>query len=145
MKRLVTQCGGHPRTQRRAIALLDSKVLAVIAEQGALHLRLSAYVHVSAGSPGIDPGTAWAQELDLVLGEARLEESPLEGTLWISEGEVAIDGAALQLLPLDLQRVGRVRVALAGAEGRLLAEGASIFIATRGEPEFVEKFVGESP
>ncbi len=138
----MAQCGKTSRAQHRAVALHDSKVLAVIREGRGLRIRLAAYVHVSVGLPGIDAGTGWAQELDLVLGEASLTAAPAEGTLWISEGQVAIDGTPLRLLPLELRRAGRVRMELAGAEGRLFAEAASISIATRGDPEFVEKFAG---
>jgi hypothetical protein len=44
-----------------------------------LALRLEpAYVHRSAGRPGIDRGSGWLQDIDLVISEANVESLPAE-------------------------------------------------------------------
>lgn len=138
-------CGAYPRAQHRAVELRDSKVLAAAAsagDHGELSIVLSALVHVSTGTPGVDQGTVWAQELELLIRGGALLQAPASGTLWISEGSVELGGVAHALLPFSLDAVLEVRVDLRGAEGALIATGRGISIVPRAEPEFVERFEG---
>lgn len=131
-------CGAFPRLQRRAIELHDSKVLSVTEQGGAVHVRLDAYLHVSSGDPGRDAGTGWSQEVELVIANGAIRESP-QGTLWILDGRITVDGAELDLLPLPLEEKGDIVIALSGHEGRLSVSGRGIAVVEKGEPVFVEK------
>ena len=132
-------CGAFSRTQRRAIRLHESKVRAVVLAGGEARIRLSAYVEVSNGEPGNAAGTAWEQELELVVGGAALEGPAPAGALWVSGGHVAVGSEEHELLALPLEAEGAVRVALSGAEGRLRLTGTSIHSEELAEPRFLER------
>src|SRR3954471_4268769 len=96
-------CGGPPRMQRRAVELHDSKLRWWRKEGQDLRIRLDAYIHLSAGEPGLDPGTASSQEVDVLVREASVAAVPTETFLWISEGSVEIEGSARSSLPLPFE------------------------------------------
>jgi len=131
-------CGAFSRLQHRAIELHDSKVLSVTEQGGAVHVRLNAYLHVSSGDPGRDAGTGWSQDVELVVASGAIRESP-QSTLWILDGQITIDGAKLDLLPLPLAERGDIVIALNGHEGRLSVSGRGLAVVEKGEPVFVEK------
>ena len=107
-----------------------------------LRLRLDAYVHLSAGEPGLDPGTGSSQEVDVLVREASVAAVPTETFLWISEGSVEIEGSARSSLPLPFEASGAVRLHWTGAEGRLVVAGRGLSVIPLGEPVFVERFPG---
>jgi hypothetical protein len=132
-------CGGPPRLQRRAVALQESKLLRWSWRGADLLLRLDGYVHVSLGAPGQDQGTAWSQELELLLRNARVLEEPRELPLWISEGALDKDSALLLLLPVPFEERGSMLLKLAGAEGALVASGDGLGVSAVSEPRFIER------
>jgi hypothetical protein len=135
-------CGGHPRIQRRAIELHDTKVLWWRAEGSILRIRLDAYVHVSSGEPGLDPGTGWSQEVDVVVQNASIVAVPSETSLWITRGSVEVEGSLQDGLPLPFDASGAIRIEWTGAEGRLAVSGSGLSVIPLDEPRFVEKFPG---
>ena len=127
-------CGAFPRFMRRSIRLHDSKVLFVATEGESVRVRLDAYVVVSTGQAG----TAWSQQVDLVVAGGVVEEKP-SAPLWISAGQITLDGDSTALLPLPLEAEGEVGIALGGEEGRLAVRGRGLAVVEQGEPVFVEK------
>jgi hypothetical protein len=130
-------CGGPPRLQKRAVALQESKLLRWELCGPDLLLRLDGYVHVSLGVPGQDQGTAWSQELELLLRNGRIVEEPRELPLWISQGE--LNSAKLLLLPVPFEERGAVLLKLAGAEGALAATGDGLVVSPVSDPRFIER------
>jgi len=135
-------CGGPPRMQRRAIELHDSKVLWWRKEGRDLRVRLDAYVHLSTGEPGLDPGTGWSKEVDVLIREASVAAVPAETFLWISEGSIEVEGTAQDNVPLPFEASAAVTLRWTGAEGRLVVSGRGLSLIPLGEPVFVEKFAG---
>ena len=110
----------------------------------ALQLR-PAYIHRSTGRPGIDPGEVYIQDLDIVIGEARLtaESHALPFVIW--DGAVAIGEKELvNLVPGDLHQTGPVflRLVPTSSNSEFTVSGSSIEILPVGEPEFQDNFLG---
>ena len=59
--------------------------------------------------------------------------------MWILEGSLQLDGVAEELVPLPLDRTGRIRLDLLGAEGRLLVSGEGIAALELADAQFVER------
>lgn len=135
-------CGGPARVQHRAVALHDSKLLSWLAAEGRIHLRLDAYVHASLGEPGVDPGTAWQQEVELIITEGQAAATELALPLWIVEARLTVDGHPIELPPLPFERAGSVRLEIRGSAGLLEVQGAAIRAAPLGEARFIERYPG---
>ena len=103
---------------------------------------MDAYIHVSAGEPGVDPGTGWSREMDILVRDASVAAAPTESFLWITEGSVEIEGVAQESLPLPFEAEGQVTLHWSGAEGALLVRGRGLSVVPLGEPVFVEQFPG---
>jgi hypothetical protein len=105
-----------------------------------------AYIHKSAGRPGIDQGTGWLQEIDLVISEAVVERVPselpddlMEGAL--SVGEVRWDS----VMPLPLAASGQVTLTAVTSRGQLLSvRGVGISAVVRGVARCIEGFPDEA-
>jgi hypothetical protein len=133
-------CGGYPRAQRRAIALQDAKVRSIEQVDGAVVVRISAVVHVSAGAPGVDRGTTWSQELLLRIRGGVIERNDLGEAAWIERGALLLGAESFALLPFELARSEPVRLELASAGGALHLRGAGISLEPLDEPVFLERF-----
>lgn len=136
-------CGGFPRLHKRAVALAESKLVAVSVEGGTVRVLLDALVHVSQGRPGRDAGTAWEQPLDLVLTGAQLEERPPELPLWLEGGTLTLGDAAEGLLAVPLTLAGELRLHLSAGTARLSVRASALSVEEKGEARFVEKFAGD--
>jgi hypothetical protein len=126
----------------RAVELHDTKVLSFREEGKDLRMRLDAYVHHSTGEPGVDQGTGWSQQVDLIVANAVVVAAPsaLPGSVSISDGTLVIDGQPSSLLPLPLKKAGSVRLSLRGDDGaELVVEGTAVHLSPAGEPTFVER------
>jgi hypothetical protein len=132
-------CGGYPRAQNRALELHDTRLVSISEHDGTVRLRVSAYVHVSTGRPGRDVGTGWSQELELAIAGAVIESRPTDLPMWILDGSLQIDGAPEELVALPLDRAGKIRLDLVGAEGRLLVSGDRIAAEELAHAQFVER------
>lgn len=130
--------------QRRAIEFHESTVLVARFEGRDLRLRLSAYVHISEGEPGRDPGTGWTQDVDLIFGEAELETSLPRGAMEIAHGRLRIGDRAFEgLLPVPLEGIGATTLELQGVGGDLRVIAKSVSLRPVGEACLVEDFPGE--
>lgn len=92
----------------RLLEIHDTKLAAI--ESGGpdvvLHLA-PAYVHRSDGRPGVDPGTGWLQDFDLLIYAAVVETVPLELPCRLSGGSIALGEARWNnVIPLPLRYHG---------------------------------------
>lgn len=109
----------------------------------ALHFA-PAYLHRSAGEPGVDPGTGWIQDLDLIVSEARLAEFPATLPAWLFDGEFA-EGDRLwsNTIPVEPSQRGNVAlVAITEHSEWLRVSGTGAAIVRRGEARYMEDYLG---
>jgi hypothetical protein len=137
----MTICGGPARIVHRAVELHDTKVLSCRQEGGSLLMRLDAYVHQSTGEPGVDQGTGWSQQVDLIVANVTVAALPAKpDSVSISEGTLSIDGQSLSLLPLPLKKAGRICLRLLGDDGsELVVDGTAVQLSPAGDPTFIER------
>lgn len=124
----------------RALELFESRLDRLSVEGGAVRLHFShGYVHQSHGTPGSDPGTAWSQELALVVHDAKMEPDGAQLPDDIVGGWIETGGARRELIPLPFGHRGatRVHLELRGG-GTLDVLGGSTSIETLGAPIFLE-------
>jgi hypothetical protein len=126
-----------------AIELHDSTIANIAKDDSAVIVQFRpAYVHRSAGVPGVDAGTGWLQDVDLILSEARISEQP-SGLGDISDGSLSDPSVVHEnCVPLPSQLSGGVKfeVVLAPTGERLRIEGRSASIQAVGEPRYLEQF-----
>ena len=133
--------------RRSAIEIYDSTLTSVTDEGGHVLVDLTpAYLHRSTGTPGVDPGGGWAQ--DVIL---RIENGAIDGglpempcDLW--EGSLQVGDQKIEnIIPLPLDYQGEVTLVLvAQDESRVVIRGSAISAILFGEPKFIEEFPGVS-
>jgi hypothetical protein len=128
-----------------AIEIHDSNLAGVesVGRDAVFHLD-AAYVHRSEGRPGIDPGSGWLQDIDLVVSGAVIESLPEELPGALADGVLSAGGTAWDnLIPLPLAVSGAVALSMTTSGGELvLVHGSGAEIVPRGEPRFIEPFPG---
>ena len=130
--------------QNRIIELHDSTVSAILEKDFSLVIELRpAYVHSSNGRPGIDPGSGWTQDADLVIRE--FDQLPIAAELpaWISDGELVVGEERFPNaipIPLDRKR-DNVQLDLVMATAETFSiRGRGVQLNLIGEAQFVEDF-----
>jgi hypothetical protein len=128
-----------------AIEIHDSNLAGVeaVGRDAIFHLG-AAYVHRSEGRPGIDPGSGWLQDVDLVVSGAVIESLPGELLGALADGVLSAGGTTWDnLIPLPLAVSGTVLLSMTTSGGeRVLVHGSSAEVVPRGEPRFIEPFPG---
>jgi hypothetical protein len=127
------------------VEIHDSTLVGIIPDGRDLVLRLApAYVHRSAGRPGIDQGSGWLQDIDLVIFEAVVESLPSESPVDLNDGSFSVGETRWEnFIPLPLAVSGIVSLAVVTCRGELLvARGAGASAVTRGELRYLEDFPG---
>jgi hypothetical protein len=128
-----------------ALEFHDSTVASVEVVDGTLTIRfMVAYIHQSAGEPGISPGEAYIQPAALVFSGIDKATAPFpKGTL--SDGVIRVDGRELRILQLPFALQGAVEAEFRFASGAVLTVSAtSVRCTTFGTPFWVEFFAGSS-
>ena len=101
------------------------------------------YIHRSEGRPGVDEGSGWLQDLDLIILDATCSGVP-DDTFFepadIADGTLAIDQVIWEnLLPLPFSRCGTSTFTAILATGRRLdIRGSGARVVPRSEPTFLE-------
>lgn len=129
------------------VEIHDSTLAAITFVDRDLVLRLApAYLHRSSGQPGVDHGSGWLQDLDLVISEAVAGSLPLElpSDLW--NGSISIDGTRWDnIIPLPLIALDAVSFTAVTNHGeRLVVRGAGASIVIRGDMRYVEEYPGST-
>jgi hypothetical protein len=133
--------------KRASIELHDSRLTVVVLSDESVIVQFRpAYVHCSNGRPGVDAGTGWVQDIDLVIGEPRIESSLSQFPMILGHGALSIGGCVFENvipLPLDArgQAVGLWVEAINGE--RLALTGKWATTSYCGEPRYVEDFPGD--
>ena len=127
-----------------AIELHDSEVAAVVATpEGGVVVRLApAYVHRSAGRPGIDAGSGWLQAVELAFASAVIE-GPLPELPCELDGGTLTGVESRGMVPLPYATDAAVHFeahTLTG--GRISARGRGLTVRAAGEARYVEEFPG---
>jgi hypothetical protein len=133
--------------RRSAIEIYDSTLASVVDDGGNVVVDFKpAYIHRSTGTPGVDPGGGWAQ--DVIL---RVENGTIDGDLpempcdlW--EGSLEVGNQKIEnIIPLPIDYQGTVTLVLVPQdESRVVIRGSAISAILVGEPKFIEEFPGVS-
>jgi hypothetical protein len=125
-----------------ALEFHDSEVSTVEASVGSVRILFSAaYVHRSEGTPGVDNGDGYVQEVEIQIANAAWKGTPEEWVGKISDGDLFIKGTRLDLVPLPFEATDDVRLELQFTNGATLwASGTSVRVRHLGEARFVERF-----
>ena len=102
----------------------------------------SAYIHRTAGRPGLDHGDVLLQAARLVFRKADVtgEVARCRGSL--SAGVVNVQADALSLIPVPFDDIGVVRCQLVFVTGEVVnIEGRGFSCSVHGEATFLERFV----
>lgn len=120
----------------------DSNVGAILDSESSLRVVFSrAYIHYSAGRPGLDAGSGYLQPAELLLSKP-VWFRPESGCMGrISDGELLINGRSISLVPLPFSASGRVTLSLTFTSGTSISvSAASVSCQTTGEGEFLETY-----
>ncbi|WP_165066267.1 hypothetical protein [Paludisphaera rhizosphaerae] len=127
------------------IEIHDSRLAGIAWESGNLVLRFApAYVHRSEGRPGVDVGTGWLLELDLIIAAAVAESLPVTVPVNLADGQFFEEETCWDnKIPLPLNFLGRVSLrAVTGESEWLIVRGRGASIVARGEPVYLEEYPG---
>jgi hypothetical protein len=118
-----------------AIELHDSDIASVTATGGNLTVNFRpAVIHKSEGSPGVDKGSVWLQDIDLQFFDAQMSEQPSQLGA-ISEGSLS-SSQRLHELSGSVKFVALV----AHTAEQLRIEGGSAILRAVGEARDLEEF-----
>ncbi len=130
-----------------AIELHDS-VLSRLERRGTqLIVTLTAYVHRSAGRPGIDGGSGWTQTARLILRAGSAHGDIAGLPFEISDGHIeSAAGVERNVIPVPWPHGGAAELHLLGMRGeRALLIGQALTIQWVSAAVYVEEFRGHSP
>jgi hypothetical protein len=127
-----------------ALELHDSTLESIEHEGNVLVVRFSAYIHRSAGAPGIDAGTGWSQSVHFRIGRARLQGGAGLLPMELVGGRVTVSGRTFDnVVPMPLIDAGPVSINLHGRNNReLVIDGDGIEANLVGPAKYIEPFPG---
>ena len=130
-----------------AIEIYDSTLASLVKEGQRVIVDLQpAYIHRSTGTPGVDPGGGWAQDVILVVEQGTIEGSVPELPCDLWEGSLRVGHQTIEnIIPLPLDYRGDVELMLVTqTDSGVIVRGSAIFATPIGEPKFIEEFPGVS-
>ena len=125
-----------------AVEIHDSTLERIEHDGDDLVAVFSAYVHRSAGRPGIDAGSGWSQELHLRfrrgLPSGNVEAVPME----LLDGDLDVSGERFSnVIPIPLSCTGPVSIELRGwNDTRIIIRGEAVEGAFVGQARYIEEF-----
>jgi hypothetical protein len=124
-----------------AIELHDSTVSKIIKQDGAVTVEFQpAYLHISEGRPGIDPGTGWVQDGQLSFSEASVDGSLPDLPSDVMEGEFVLSQKLQDFISVPLQADGFVELKLIfDSIHAVTIKGKSAHLKLSGHPKYVEE------
>jgi hypothetical protein len=124
-----------------AIELHDSTVAEIIKQDGTVTVEFRpAYLHQSEGRPGIDPGTGWVQDVQLIFSEASVDGNLPDLPCDVMDGEFVLSQKRQYLISVPLEAMGFVELQL--IFDSILAvtiKGKSVHLKLSGKPKYVEE------
>jgi len=125
------------------IELHDSELAAVsVSGSEAVVSFSSAYIHRTAGIPGVDSGSGWLQPATLTLTDALSVSNPVVLPATVSEGFLRV-GSDLHsnIIPASGAFDGAIELSIVLTTAEVLTiRGRRISIQLHGTPSFVESF-----
>lgn len=131
-----------------AMEFHDSIVAAAKTDGAILTIVLSpAYIHRSTGTPGVDKGTGWRQEVIVALRDCALPfDFPMLPIALVDGQLITSERINDGMVPLPLYHAGQVCVELRFECGGCVRLSASEIRADlAGEPVYLEAFRGSGP
>ena len=125
------------------IELHDSKLAAVTCRDGEAIVSLSpAYLHRSAGTPGVDAGSGWLRSATLTISSAVLASAPETLPAAIFDGFLRIGSEQCgNIIPASGAFAAAIDLSLVLSTGETLTiRGQGISIQLLGASSFVESF-----
>jgi hypothetical protein len=129
------------------IEIHDSRIVGIASSPGLLIVRFGpAYIHRSEGRPGVDIGSGWLQDLELVISDPVLECTFTEWPQELTDGMMVVgDRIYENLIPLPFAAPEPVRFSAISTSGeRMVIEGSGAHIRLNGEARHVEAFPGDA-
>lgn len=126
----------------RAIEFHDSTLVGVSHLGTSVVLKFAdAYVHESAGQPGVADGRGWYQPAVITVSEASIQGAPKE-SVTLSDGSVRVgDVVHSGVVPLGAVLQGVVELSLIYSSALpCVIRGSALSIELTGEPSGVESF-----
>jgi hypothetical protein len=130
-----------------AIEIYDSTLTSLVKEDQRVIVDLQpAYIHRSTGTPGVDPGEGWAQDVILVVEKGMIVGSVPELPCDLWEGSLRVGHQTIEnIIPLPLDYRGDVQLILVTqTDSGVVVRGSAISATPVGEPKFIEEFPGVS-
>lgn len=125
-----------------AVEIHDSTLERIDSRGDELVAVIDAYVHRSAGRPGVDPGTGWSQPIQLRFlgGKATGSTGPIP--MELLDGRLILSGQTLSnIIPLPLNHAGPSRLELESwNEAHIVIEGNGVTAVLAGPPVYVDEF-----
>jgi hypothetical protein len=124
-----------------AIELHDSTVAEIIKQDGTVTVEFRpAYLHQSEGRPGIDPGTGWVQDVQLIFSEASVDGNLPDLPCDVMDGEFVLSQKRQYLISVPLEAMGFVELQLIfDSIHAVTIKGKSVHLKLPGKPKYVEE------
>jgi hypothetical protein len=103
---------------------------------------IDAYVHRSAGHPGVDAGTGWSQSLQLRFFKGKASGSVATIPMELLDGRLVLSGETFSnTIPMPLNHMGPSRIELESwNDARIIIESDGVSGHFVGPPVHVEEF-----
>jgi hypothetical protein len=125
-----------PESLSSAIEVHDSVLNSVERTGTGLQLFIEAYIHKSKGTPGVDPGTGWTQDVLLIIEDGSFDGT-IENPPWdLADGTLQINDQVLDnMIPIPLDQRGQREFTLIDQRSgnRIVARGTRISLKLLGE------------
>jgi hypothetical protein len=127
-----------------ALELHDSEIHQITIFEDQLHLEFSsAYIHRSTGRPGIDAGSGYIQEAQIIFSNAICSGLSNECSGPLSDGFIRVDLDEFYLIALPFNASGLICAEFVFSSGATLNVTAkAVTCSCLGEPTYVESFAG---
>jgi hypothetical protein len=102
-----------PIIMKSAIEIHDSYLTEIAKHDNTVELKLSAYIHKSEGTPLIDAGTGWIQDVSVFLRDGAVNGTITNWPADLYDGTLEVDSDAYEnVIPIPLDRQGTIRLTL---------------------------------
>lgn len=125
-----------------AVEIHDSTLARIESSGDDLVAVVDAYIHRSAGRPGVDRGTGWSQPVHFRFRKGTVTGSVATIPIELLDGRLVLSGATLSnVIPMPLSHMGPCRLELESwNDVRVIIEGEGVTSDFAGPPVYVEEF-----
>jgi hypothetical protein len=125
-----------------AIEIHDSTLERIQSSGDDVVAIFDAYVHRSAGRPGLDPGTGWTQPAELRFHKGKVIGGVGTLPMELLDGRLILSGKMVpNAIPMPLSHVGPSRIELESCNGAcVVIEGDGVTGNFVGTPVYIEEF-----